>query len=519
MAPKCPYGYPDLAGDDITDNFCELCSRRIKRRLEEWKTKKEEDKVNDINWVTPIKDPIQGYIKLTPAAQILLDTCYMQRLRRVLHLSFVYFAYPSAMHTRFEHSLGVYKIVTKILNNQYLKSKVDEQDKFKVQIAGLLHDVGHGPLSHLADAMAQILPHDIEVTHEAFSHWLINPSYVSNENQLKYGDKKTCLAKIIYDILEVKFQDITPNDRRDIRYNISYMIDLTDRLEDPKGLRHLINHNALDADKLDYLTRDAYETGSSLTEGIDLERLCDSIDINDTEGIIIGKNVAGSCLQLSYTRSLALIELYYHKVNRIASEMLLKAFQKAYNNTEKKSILEDKFIETHESYETPLFYGWDDFQFLYELLQMEGIPEFKKTVLKVLNRYFYKVIYGVQFKNENGGQDWEKDASLRRNFEQFLLERHSNEENTLDFLIFSFQSPSLKYRICLNNIKVRTGESTNKSIGELVPYKIENSPDYLLYICKKEEDRILNNDNFSDNIKEYLIENGANEESIKFLIT
>src|SRR6056297_1412113 len=94
--------------------------------------------------MTAIKDSVHDYITLCPVAADLLDTRTLQRLRHIKQLSTVRLVYPSASHTRFEHSLGVYHLASRAL--EYLGVDGDRADHLRA--AALLHDVGHGPYGH-----------------------------------------------------------------------------------------------------------------------------------------------------------------------------------------------------------------------------------------------------------------------------------------------------------------------------------------------------------------------------------
>jgi HD superfamily phosphohydrolase len=92
-----------------------------------------------------VRDPLYGFIGLSKEEEKLLDTPLMQRLSRIKQLSHTYIVYPSAVHTRFEHSLGSLYIAGRVCDELRLS-----QDKKRiVRFAGLLHDIGQGPFSHL----------------------------------------------------------------------------------------------------------------------------------------------------------------------------------------------------------------------------------------------------------------------------------------------------------------------------------------------------------------------------------
>ena len=109
--------------------------------------------INKMNQRT-INCPLHGVITLTPRMCKIIDTPEFQRLHKLRQLGATYLVYPSATHTRFEHSLGVSHLAKILMNS--LKEKhpnlgIDDNLIELYQIAGLIHDIGHGPFSHLYD--------------------------------------------------------------------------------------------------------------------------------------------------------------------------------------------------------------------------------------------------------------------------------------------------------------------------------------------------------------------------------
>ena len=100
-----------------------------------------------------MRDPIHGFIKLSEIEKKLIDTKVFQRLRRIRQLAMTFLVYPGAVHTRFDHSIGVMHIAGRICQRlQELNSaKICDEDIDRVRLAALLHDVRHGPFSHVSE--------------------------------------------------------------------------------------------------------------------------------------------------------------------------------------------------------------------------------------------------------------------------------------------------------------------------------------------------------------------------------
>lgn len=174
-----------------------------------------------------IKDCIYGYIKIPTLCQLFMDVPEFQKLRRIKQLGNVSRVYPSATHTRFEHSLGVMHLAGQLC--KVLKIK---KEKHLIQLAGLYHDIGHLPYSHLFDKALKIIqPHNVKINHEERSIEL----FLNVSSRLKILSKEeeefVCAC-----IKGVKL----PNQ--------------------PRYLFEIIA-SSIDVDKLDYLCRDAYHTG------------------------------------------------------------------------------------------------------------------------------------------------------------------------------------------------------------------------------------------------------------------
>lgn len=169
-----------------------------------------------------------------------MDTSAFRRLHRIKQLAHAYTVYPSAHHTRFEHSLGVMHIAGRM----YDEIGTDTDDKITVRLAGMLHDVGHGPFSHLFERILKKVNPGVEKIHEEIGQRLIKEN--ESIDKILSDCQKTDIIKILS-----KDQSVQTS---------------------PLNLLSDIVSSNLDADKMDYLRRDSYFLGVSY--GLfDLERV------------------------------------------------------------------------------------------------------------------------------------------------------------------------------------------------------------------------------------------------------
>lgn len=243
-----------------------------------------------------LKDPVHSYIHIHyEVIWNCLDSKEFQRLRRIRQLGGDFQVYPTAEHSRFSHSLGVYEIVRRMVTEvKSLCVELTEYEKVCVMLAGLLHDVGHGPFSH------------------AFEH-------VTNHSHEEYT------AKIILGNTELN--SILQAVSRKLPEDIVSIIQHTHE----NDILNQIVSGQLDADRMDYLLRDSYFTATSYGQ-FDLERILRTMRVRKTsEGrkvIVVKHTGIHSVEDYIMARYQMYWQVYYHPVARSYEAVFIQLFNR-----------------------------------------------------------------------------------------------------------------------------------------------------------------------------------------------
>ncbi len=303
-----------------------------------------------------VRDPIYGFIGLTQSEIKLLDTPFLQRLRRIKQLGNTHLVYPSACHSRFEHSLGVLHVASRMAQKLGLS---DNQIRI-VRYSALLHDIGHGPLSHNFEDILKS-SNDQKVSHEDITR------------------------KIIAEDIDIG--KILKQDQQNV-------LDLFD--EENESVSKEIISSYFDADKLDYLRRDSYHTG--VTYGVfDFERILHTINVteNDRSYLTILWKGKDALENFRLARYLMHVQVYQHHVRAISDSMFRRAVQIAIRDgtldTDFFDIENEDFLENYLSI--------DDIRFFDRILS-RSCPENNdyKLINCLENRILLKRGYEVNVK-------------------------------------------------------------------------------------------------------------------------
>lgn len=234
-----------------------------------------------------INDPVFGFITIpNDFIYKLIQHPFLQRLNRIRQLGLAAFVYPGAQHTRFHHSIGAMYLMDEALHQLRQKNNIITEEEYVGALSCiLLHDIGHGPFSH-------VLEHTLvtKVRHETISLLLMERLNKEWDNQFEI-----CLSI---------FKD-----------------------EYPKHFLHQLVSGQLDVDRLDYLRRDSYFTG--VTEGnIGSARIIKMMDVRNDKLVIESKGIY-SIENFLTSRRLMYWQVYLHKTAVAAEKTLINTLMRA----------------------------------------------------------------------------------------------------------------------------------------------------------------------------------------------
>ncbi len=228
-----------------------------------------------------IKDEIHGNIDVSENERKVIDHSDVQRLRRIKQMAFTYLVYPGAMHTRFEHSLGVMHLSSILCE----RLGFNKEDTELVRMFALVHDIGHLPFSHESEKVLK--------------------QYLGSHEQI--GRKK---------ILEGSLKDIL-----DENFGAKKVLDME------KSLQGKVVTSDLGVDRMDYLVRDARNTGVAYGM-IDVERIIHTLEMKKND-IMLREGGLEAAESLLIARFMMFSTVYLHKTVRISAALFHRALDRA----------------------------------------------------------------------------------------------------------------------------------------------------------------------------------------------
>ncbi|MCM3668817.1 HD domain-containing protein [Mesobacillus maritimus] len=238
------------------------------------------------------KDPVHRYIHVRDRViWDLIGTKEFQRLRRIKQLGTTFLTFHGAEHSRFNHSLGVYEIVRRIVDTVFVgRSEWDQEERMLSLCAALLHDLGHGPYSHSFEKV-------FDLDHEDFTKAII----------LGKTEVNQVLSRV------------APNFPKKVA-------EVIDKTYESKLVVSLIS-SQIDADRMDYLQRDAYYTGVSYGH-FDMERILRVMRPREDQ-VVFKQSGMHAVEDYIMSRYQMYWQVYFHPVTRSAEVILTKILHRA----------------------------------------------------------------------------------------------------------------------------------------------------------------------------------------------
>lgn len=238
-----------------------------------------------------INDPVFGFLNIPDGVLfVVLQHPYMQRLNRIRQLGLSFFVYPGAMHSRFLHSLGAMHLMHEAI--EVLRQKnvpITDAEQTAAMVAILLHDVGHGPFSH-------VMEHTLVdgITHEEISLMMMK------DIKKQLPEEHTAIMDMAIAIFQDQYE---------------------------KHFLHQLLSSQLDVDRLDYLCRDSFFCG--VTEGsVASARILKMMTVVDNHLVVEAKGIY-SVEKFLVARRLMYWQVYLHHTSVAAEQMLIKILARA----------------------------------------------------------------------------------------------------------------------------------------------------------------------------------------------
>lgn len=356
-----------------------------------------------------IHDPVWGTMIFYPWELQILDSPLLQRLRKINQVGLAVLTYPSAHHSRFEHSLGVVSVVTKMVNNINQENHgtadiserriISNEDLYKLRFAALMHDVGHCFFSHLSETTyGQLKPFvdlknsfeifDTAKEHEIFGYIIVNcksfKNFIKNKVGCPFSIDDTFFDDIGKMIIGAFIEPDSSSQKEQIPVKKYY-------------LTQMIN-GQFDADKLDYLRRDSYTAGLALT--YDIDRFLCKIRIVEKQEETDGKFVIAKHLTIPVTGVSAVEEMVF-------SQLMLTSYIYQHQKVLATDALIQDVVEglmKHDKLSHPcdfLYYCDDDIYQIYNISVDKDfeIPISSKTINSMSGKTLADIVKRIKTRN------------------------------------------------------------------------------------------------------------------------
>jgi len=370
-----------------------------------------------------IRDSVYGDIELSKFEVRVMDMPQFQRIRRIKQLGLISLIYPGANHTRFEHCIGTMNLASKLAT----KLDLSDDEIELVRMSGLLHDIGHGPFSHVSEGVLSF-PHE-ELT--------------------KYVIEKTSL----HDLLDEKF-------------NTKEIVDIIN------GRGHLgpIISGELDVDRMDYLLRDSHNTGVAYGV-IDYERIISNLKLDD--GLVLDIKGVQAAEGALVSRYFMYPSVYQHHTTRIVNSMFRRALKREIDSGK---------INEHDMYK------YDDADII-SLFRTSDDEIVRDMINRLDNRIIPKRVKTIRLDNfKNPEKLYKIDQKALRKAEEEIAEDFDMDKNYVFINIAEYpRFDEMKTQVNVDEKLYPLTEISN-IIGALSKARF-NIPDISIYIPIEEKER------------------------------
>ncbi len=369
-----------------------------------------------------IRDSVYGDISFNEFEISIMDQPQFQRLRRIKQLGLINLIFPGANHTRFEHSIGTMYLASRLSN----ELELEQEDVELVKTSALLHDIGHGPFSHVSEGVLSF-PHE-ELT--------------------KYVIKNTSIR----DILEEK-------------HDIKKIIEIING----EGSLGPIVSGELDVDRMDYLLRDSHYTGVAYGV-IDYERLISNLKLDKTLNLDIkGVQAAEGAL---VSRYFMYPSVYQHHTTRIVNSMFRRILRR---------LIDEKTIEEKK------IYRYDDTDIIALCRSSDGF--IKDIMTRLDNRNFFKRAHVVRLNNYKTPEKiYRITQNQLRKAEEEIAEYYNLDKDYVILNIAEYpRFDEMKTQVSVDKKLYPLNEISN-IVGALSKARF-NIPDISLYVPKENQEK------------------------------
>jgi uncharacterized protein len=298
-----------------------------------------------MKFVGEIADPIHKFIRFTDLERKIIDSSVFQRLRRIKQLAGAHLVYPSAQHSRFEHSLGTMHVAGLAGEHLFSIGAIDKESIQELRAASLLHDIGHGPFSHLFEEALKVTGNK---NHETIGAEIICKTELSDILS-GFGYSPKTISEISFGNSKVKF-------------------------------KNEIISGSLSADLMDYLPRDGFFTGVEYGK-VDYNRIINSFRVTDNQNLALDISSFYSFESMIISRFEMFRAVYFHKTVRSAEVMLLHSILLSSEELNLPSLLLDDYLKL------------TDDSILWMISSSQNNKIAKEMISNILERKLLKCVY------------------------------------------------------------------------------------------------------------------------------